>query len=297
MFAFALVDFRTRRVHLVRDRLGKKPLVYAHVDGALAFGSTVRSVLPWLPRDRRGFSPAAIDAYLAHRYVPAPRTILEHVGRLPNAHRAEYDLDAGTLAVRRYWSPAPAGRDGADARACLDRSIEARLVADRPLGCSCPAASIRGRSPAGWRRPGTRRCARSRRRSPARASTRSRRRAGDRGGARAAERAHRRADRRSAPISRASSPRWTSRSPIRRRSRPGTSPAARPARSRWCSAATAATSSSPATSGSPSTCAIGGAASRCRRRCCPTRGPRAGARRWPNCRSTGRARTRCASPA
>ena len=57
--------------------------------------------------------------------------------RLPNAHRAEYDLDAGTLAVRRYWSPAPAPaptEGGADARACLDRSIEARLVADRPLG-------------------------------------------------------------------------------------------------------------------------------------------------------------------
>ena len=138
MFAFALVDFRARRVHLVRDRLGKKPLVYAHVDGALAFGSTVRSVLPWLPRDRRGFSAAAVDAYLAHRYVPAPRTILQHVSRLPNAHRAEFDLDAGTLAVRRYWTPAPASASAAtgdgDARACLDRSIEARLVADRPLG-------------------------------------------------------------------------------------------------------------------------------------------------------------------
>ena len=48
MFAFAIVDFRTQRVHLVRDRLGLKPLVYAHRDGALAFGSTVRCVLPWL---------------------------------------------------------------------------------------------------------------------------------------------------------------------------------------------------------------------------------------------------------
>ena len=132
MFAFALVDFRARRVHVVRDRMGEKPVVYAHGGDGFAFGSTVRSVLPWLPRDRRGFSADAIDAYLAHRYVPAPRTIFTHVARLPNAHRLEYDLDRGTLAVHRYWSPRPAA--AADARALLDDAIALRLVADRPLG-------------------------------------------------------------------------------------------------------------------------------------------------------------------
>jgi asparagine synthase (glutamine-hydrolysing) len=132
MFAFALVDFRTRRVHLVRDRLGLKPLVYAHHDGALAFGSTVRSVLPWLPRAARGLSPAAIDAYLAHRYVPAPRTIFTHIARLPNGHRLEYGLDDGVLTERRYWSPQPAAC--ADHGRLLDEAIELRLVADRPLG-------------------------------------------------------------------------------------------------------------------------------------------------------------------
>jgi asparagine synthase (glutamine-hydrolysing) len=132
MFAFALVDFRTRRVHIVRDRMGKKPVVYAHRDGGFAFGSTVRSVLPWLPREARGFSGDAIDAYLAHRYVPAPRTILANVARLPNGHRLEYGLDDGSLAVHRYWSPRPA--PVADYGALLDEAIELRLVADRPLG-------------------------------------------------------------------------------------------------------------------------------------------------------------------
>ncbi len=132
MFAFALVDFRTRRVHVVRDRLGLKPIVYAHRDGAFAFGSLVRSVLPWLPRADRGFAPDAIDAYLAHRYVPAPRTIFTHIARLPNGHRLEYDLDAGRLSEHRYWSPRP--MPGQDAARVLDEAIELRLVADRPLG-------------------------------------------------------------------------------------------------------------------------------------------------------------------
>ncbi len=132
MFAFAIVDFRTRRVHVVRDRLGLKPLVYAHRDGAFAFGSTVRSVLPWLPRGERGLSPAAIDAYLAHRYVPAPRTIFTNIARLPNAHRLEYELDTGRLSEHRWWSPRPAAAH--DLGALLDEAIALRLVADRPLG-------------------------------------------------------------------------------------------------------------------------------------------------------------------
>ena len=132
MFAFAIVDFRTRRVHVVRDRLGLKPIVYAHRDGAFAFGSTVRSVLPWLPRGERGLSPEAIDAYLAHRYVPAPRTIFANIARLPNAHRLEYELDTGRLSEHRYWSPRPAAAQSCGA--LLDEAIELRLVADRPLG-------------------------------------------------------------------------------------------------------------------------------------------------------------------
>lgn len=132
MFAFALVDFRTQRVHLVRDRLGLKPIVYAHIGGSLAFGSTVRSVLPWLPDDRRRFDPNAIDAYLAHRYIPAPRTVFRDIARLPNGHRLEYSLGTGELAQFGYWLPQ--ARGGADCGALLDQSIKLRLVADRPLG-------------------------------------------------------------------------------------------------------------------------------------------------------------------
>ncbi|MCC6197316.1 MAG: asparagine synthase (glutamine-hydrolyzing) [Burkholderiales bacterium] len=132
MFAFAIVDFRTRRVHVVRDRLGLKPIVYAHAADGFAFGSLVRSVLPWLPPEQRGFSSDAIDAYLAHRYVPAPRTIFDHVARLPNGHRLEYDLQANRLDVHRWWSPQ--AEPAADPGALLDEAIELRLVADRPLG-------------------------------------------------------------------------------------------------------------------------------------------------------------------
>lgn len=132
MFAFALVDFGTRKLHVVRDRLGLKPMVYAHGAQGFAFGSTVRSVLPWLPRDARGFAPDAIDAYLAHRYIPAPRTIFSHIARLPNGHRLEVDLDTNAMTPQRYWAPHATASD--HHQALLDEAIALRLVADRPLG-------------------------------------------------------------------------------------------------------------------------------------------------------------------
>ena len=131
MFAFAILDLRRRRVLLARDRLGLKPLIYTLRDGQFAFGSTVRSVLPFLARDRRGFSGDAIDAYLAHRYVPAPLTIIEGVNRLENAHCLVFDLDTRQLEKRRYWAPQPRSADWLET---LDAAVAMRTVADRPVG-------------------------------------------------------------------------------------------------------------------------------------------------------------------
>ncbi|OQS43746.1 asparagine synthase (glutamine-hydrolyzing) [Chromobacterium haemolyticum] len=131
MFAFAILDLKQRKVHLARDRMGEKPLVYSLLDGNFAFGSLVRSVLPFLPPQRRDFSADAIDAYLAHRYIPAPATLFSHIQRLENGHRLEFDLDTRSLRKLRYWQPA---KDGGDWLQELDRAVAMRTVADRPLG-------------------------------------------------------------------------------------------------------------------------------------------------------------------
>ena len=221
MFAFALVDFRARRVHVVRDRMGLKPVVYAQRDGTFAFGSTVRSVLPSLAPADREFSAAAIDAYLAHRYVPAPRTIFTHIARLPNAHRLEYAMDSGRLDVHRYWSPQPsvvAGLRRAARRG--DRVAAGRRPAARPV----PVRRHRlghDRVPArGDGAPGPALVLRRLSRVVVR-----RKRGGRGHGGRAgtAQRTHRRADDDRRGLRSGSSRRSTSRSRTRRRSRRGTS--------------------------------------------------------------------------
>ncbi len=132
MFAFAILDLRRRRLFLARDRMGIKPLVYAHRGKEFAFASTVRALLPWLPEDQRRPSPAAIDAYLAHRTIPAPHTIVNGVHRLPHGHQAILDLDSGKLEVTRYWHPV--ADSGGDFAARLAESVRLRTVSDRPVG-------------------------------------------------------------------------------------------------------------------------------------------------------------------
>jgi asparagine synthase (glutamine-hydrolysing) len=131
MFAVAILDLRRRTVHVVRDRLGLKPVVYAHRGDGFAFASTVRALLPWLPREARAFSAEGIDAYLAHRTIPAPRTILEGVLRLPPAHWLRYDLASRRLERHEYWRPAPSTEPWLPT---FDAAIRMRTVADRPLG-------------------------------------------------------------------------------------------------------------------------------------------------------------------
>ncbi len=132
MFAIAILDLRARKLHLVRDRLGIKPLVYWHRGQELVFGSTVRAVLPYLKPQEHKLLPAGIDAYLAHRYVPAPHTIFENIRRLPHGHCATFDLTSGELALTPYWQPQP--DNALDFAKTFIESVKLRTVSDRPVG-------------------------------------------------------------------------------------------------------------------------------------------------------------------
>ena len=131
MFAIAICDLRRRVVLVIRDRFGLKPIVYSHRRDGFAFASTVRALLPWLPSDARAFSPSGLDAYLAHRTIPAPRTAFASIARLPPAHYLRYDLSSGDLSSIEYWRPEPSPEAWLPT---FDAAIRMRTVADRPLG-------------------------------------------------------------------------------------------------------------------------------------------------------------------
>src|SRR5262249_7745742 len=140
-FAFGLWDGTRRRLLLVRDRMGKKPLYYTVNDGRLLFASEVKALLGH-PDVARRLDFVALNQYLTFSNVPEPRTMFEGIRKLPAGHYLTCD-EAGTVTVERYWSPL----DGnswtvpADSREVIDRvrdlvheAVRKRLMADVPVG-------------------------------------------------------------------------------------------------------------------------------------------------------------------
>jgi asparagine synthase (glutamine-hydrolysing) len=139
MFAFALWDGRRRRLLLVRDRLGIKPLYYAITPTGVVFGSEIKALLedPEVPRD---WSAEAIDAYLTLQYVPAPQTVYRAIRKLPPGHLLV--AEPQRTSIHKYWDLTFTGDGNASREAeYLDRldalvteAVRLRLISDVPLG-------------------------------------------------------------------------------------------------------------------------------------------------------------------
>ena len=139
MFAFAVWDADTRTLHAARDRMGKKPLFYAHTADGFAFASTLNALRALVPDGT--LDPEALDAYLTYQAVPAPYTLFRACRQLPPAHQLTYAVEADRLAVARYWDvPFAPKRRRSEAEVLddLDGLIRAavgrRLESDVPLG-------------------------------------------------------------------------------------------------------------------------------------------------------------------
>ncbi|MBI3551219.1 MAG: asparagine synthase (glutamine-hydrolyzing) [Elusimicrobia bacterium] len=138
MFAFAIWDKSRQRLFIARDRIGKKPLVYADEPGFFAFASELRSLFVWgLSRD---MDEEALDQFLSLQYIPSPGTIYRRVKKLPPGHTLVYEK--GKVSVEPYWD-LPLGRkpvtaDIKEAQGLvvdkLKESVRLRMISDVPLG-------------------------------------------------------------------------------------------------------------------------------------------------------------------
>jgi asparagine synthase (glutamine-hydrolysing) len=159
MFAFAIWDTRRRRLLLVRDRLGIKPLYWARVGSTLIFGSEIKALLA------SGFIPAqanidALPELLSTRYLSGTETMFAGVNKLLPGHRLTFEQ--GDVRVQQYWdipfrsqhsefraqtfnNGAQISEPGAQNskpqqgfveqfRALLEESVRLRLMSDVPLG-------------------------------------------------------------------------------------------------------------------------------------------------------------------
>jgi asparagine synthase (glutamine-hydrolysing) len=142
MFAFGIWDAPKRRLLLVRDRLGVKPLYWTRVGDTVLFASEIKALLA------SGMVPvaanrAALPEVLATRYTSGDDTLFEGIYKLLPGHRLVFEN--GAVAVEKYWDLPLEGPDPelerlddetliGRFRDLLRESVRLRLMADVPLG-------------------------------------------------------------------------------------------------------------------------------------------------------------------
>jgi asparagine synthase (glutamine-hydrolysing) len=145
MYAMALWDRRERVLHLVRDRIGIKPLFFTCHRGKTAFGSEIKALL------RLGFVPREIDAaavssYLKFGYVPAPGAILGGIEKVMPGEIVSIGVN-GRISRSRYWRLEDAVAEGFEAPLQVDDreaietfssllvdAVSRQMISDVPLG-------------------------------------------------------------------------------------------------------------------------------------------------------------------
>ena len=139
MFAFAIWDAPKRRLLLVRDRLGIKPLYWTMAGDTLLFGSEIKALLASGMVEAVA-NHAVLPEVLSTRYTSGEETLFRGIYKLLPGHRLVFD--GGAVAIQQYWdlptrtdSPeSPAASPVERFKELLEESVRLRLMADVPLG-------------------------------------------------------------------------------------------------------------------------------------------------------------------
>ncbi len=142
MFAFALWDSNEKKLFLVRDRLGIKPLYYTWINGALVFASEIKSILEFeeVPRE---INLSVLEEYLRFRCVFAPATMFKHIFKLEPGSILEVTVgDKLSHTLTKYWRLPTVNDEHTLAfdealhrfKELMRESVKMRLIADVPLG-------------------------------------------------------------------------------------------------------------------------------------------------------------------
>ena len=103
MFSFALWDSEKKVVHLVRDRMGEKPLYYGWQGSNFLFGSELKA-LKAHPGFEENINREGLDLYFRYNYIPAPYSIYKNIYKLLPGSVLSLRQGEKKYKIRRYWS-------------------------------------------------------------------------------------------------------------------------------------------------------------------------------------------------
>lgn len=147
MFAFALWDKQERTLHLVRDRIGEKPLYYGRMGNTFLFASELKAMRrhpSWCGEIDRN----SLALFMRHSYVPAPYSIYKGIHKLPPGTILSLTLGCwGDVIPKPYWSAFSTAKSGiagafpgedeevtSELEKLLLRVTQEQMISDVPLG-------------------------------------------------------------------------------------------------------------------------------------------------------------------
>jgi asparagine synthase (glutamine-hydrolysing) len=138
MFAIAIHDARENALHLIRDRMGKKPLWISQLnDGTIFFASEVRALM--LARPDRTLRADMISEVMQYGYINAPHSAFNEINQINPGEILSWKSGRTTKVL--YWSPRFEPKSDVsykdaviETERLITKSVERRLISERPIG-------------------------------------------------------------------------------------------------------------------------------------------------------------------
>jgi asparagine synthase (glutamine-hydrolysing) len=140
MFSIVIYDLELKKLIIVRDRAGEKPLYYFMDNDIFIFSSEIKSLLS-INKIKKNINKTALNQFLQLTYIPSPLTIFEGIYKLKAGHIMEIDLQ-GKVKNSQYWSMNFDDNNQINSKKeCVSllrqrvfESVEKTLYADVPVG-------------------------------------------------------------------------------------------------------------------------------------------------------------------
>jgi asparagine synthase (glutamine-hydrolysing) len=145
MFAFALWDKQDKKLYLVRDRLGIKPLYWGFVEGALVFSSELKAFHKH-PHFKPQLDRRSLSQFVDFGYVGGAHCIFEGVNKLLPGHIAVFEMGTKEPRLIQYWDALATAQNSLnhqftdyeeaylETHTLIEDAVKRRMVADVPLG-------------------------------------------------------------------------------------------------------------------------------------------------------------------
>ncbi|MDP2683947.1 MAG: asparagine synthase (glutamine-hydrolyzing) [bacterium] len=139
VYAFAILNTKTKELFLARDKFGTKPLYYTQIDDQFLFASEIKSLLKH-PKVKREVSYPALNEYFAFQNIFSDRTLFNNIYLLPAGYWMKISKN-GKIHTQQFWDfninedTKTSEKDFIEQiQVNFDKAVNRHMIADVPIG-------------------------------------------------------------------------------------------------------------------------------------------------------------------